>query len=206
MTSDDRPLSAAGRPRTEIDLALQQLAAVDAFTASLRTADRALAAANRSRETRMDAARRMEVLRRQHDAVVARSHEQLRRTGELLRGTLAPRVLLAHRNAWFADKLAHVLQDRGVQVVARTDNGADAVGLTVAEQPDLLLVEDTLAMVPGEQVVAEVTRLSPGVLVTAQVAYGDRVGALLNAGAVTVFTRQVPPADVARALDDLVRV
>jgi hypothetical protein len=40
--------------------------------------------------------------------------------------------------------------------------------------------------------------------VTAQAAYGDRVGQLLDAGASAVFTRRIPPADVARSLLRLV--
>jgi CheY-like chemotaxis protein len=61
------------------------------------------------------------------------------------------------------------------------DNGADAVGVVAAEQPDLLLVEDRLPMVSGEQVIAGVRTFSPNTLIAAQVAYSDRVGALLDA-------------------------
>lgn len=87
-----------------------------------------------------------------------------------------------------------------MHVVAGTDNGADAVGLTVAEQPDLVLVEDTLSMLTGVEVIREVRRFSAETVVVAQAAHGDRVGQLLDAGASAVFTRRTPPADVALSL------
>ena len=182
----------------------QQLAAIERFTAARRMAEDAAAAAARSREMRMDTARALEVVRRQHEAVIARSHEQLRRTGDLLRGHAQRRAVLAHRNEWFLGKVSGVLAQRGITVVAAVDNGADVVGLAVAEQPDLVLVEDTLAMVPGEQVVRDVREYCPAAVIGAQVAYGDRIGALLEAGASTVFTRRTPPVDVAEELLGLV--
>ncbi len=152
----------------------------------------------------MDAARSLEVLRRQHDAVVARADEQLRASGQLLRSTVERRVVIAHRSDWLVRRLEQTLEDRGVLLVARTDNGADAVGLVVAEQPDLVLLEDTLAMLPGSEVVREVRRFSPDTLVAVQAAHGGRVGELLDAGATTVFTRQVPPHEVIRSVLSLV--
>ena len=209
MTTDTAPPAgapdaSARRCRSELDLAAAQLQAITRFNTARRTAEQGAAAVARSRELRMDAARSLEVLRREHDAVVARAHEQLRVTGSLLqRASGERRVVIAHRSEWFVGKLAHALHDRGVRVVAQVDNGADAVGIAVAEQPDLVVVEDTLAMVPGEQVVRDVRAYCPQTLVAAQVAYGDRVGALLQAGAATVFTRQVPPLDAVRSMLEL---
>jgi CheY-like chemotaxis protein len=165
--------------------------------------EEASAVAARSRGLRMDVARSIEVLRRQHDAVVARAEEQLRASG-LLRTRAERRVVLAHRNDWLVRKLEETLETRGMHVVARTDNGADAVGMVVAEQPDLLLVEDTLAMLAGLEVIREVRRFSPATVVVAQAASGDRVGQLLDVGARTVFTRQIPPDGVARSMLQLV--
>lgn len=197
--SRDAPSPAPLR-RSELQLAAQQADAIAAFTRAHRTAQQAREAAARSREMKLDNARAMEVLRRQHAALIARAHEHLRLTGTVLRSTCARRVVLAHRNEWFRGKLSRALQDGGLHVVAVLDNGADAVGVTVAEQPDLLLVEDTLAMVPGEAVVREVLRFCPDTVVAAQVAYSDGVGALKDAGAHEVFTRQVPAAEVAERL------
>lgn len=198
------PTAPVWRPRSEPDLAAQQLRGMADFHAARRLRQQAASAAADSRELRMDAARSLEVLGRQHDALVARSHEQLRASGGLMRSTADRRVVLAHRNDWLVRKLTRALEDRGVHVVARTENGADAVGLIVAEQPDLVLVEDALAMLGGLEVVREVRQFSPDTVVTAQAAYGNRVGPLLDAGATSVFTRQLPPDDVARALLQLI--
>lgn len=200
LSRDTTATTTAPRRRSELQLAAQQADAIAAFTRSHRTAHEARQAAARSREMKLDNARATEVLRREHAALVARAHEHLRLTGTVLRSTGARRVVLAHRSEWFRGKLSRVLTDGGLHVVAVLDNGADAVGVTVAEQPDLLLVEDTLAMVPGEAVVREVLRFCPDTVVAAQVASSDGVGALLDAGAHEVFTRQVPPAEVARRL------
>ena len=207
-TTTDRP-SNAERPkatavaRNELEVLRQQLAAIERFNQSL-VAARAAAAAASSRELRMDAARRMDVLRRQQQAVIARSHEQLRACGALLRTTAERRAVLAHRNAWYLDRVSAVLTARGVHVVARVDNGADAIGTALCEQPDVVLVEDSLAMVPGEQVVRQLRALCPSAQVVAQCAYGDRAGPLLDAGAAAAYARAVPPADVAEAMSRLV--
>ena len=198
------PAAPDWKPRTELDLAAQQLLAVERFNRARQMREQAAAAAARSREMRMDTTRSLDVLRREHDAVVRRAHEQLQATGQLLHDLAPRRAVLAHRDDWFSDRLARMLERRGVQVVAGTDNGADAVGLVIAEQPDLLLVEDTLVMLPGVEVIREVRHFAPGTVVTAQAAHGDRVVHLLDAGAAAVFTRQVPPTDVARALLELV--
>jgi CheY-like chemotaxis protein len=178
---------------------MQQLAAIQLFASQRALAVAAHAGAH-SREMRLDAARRLDVLRRKQEALVARAHEQLLRAGEGLFDEAPLRAVIAHRNPWFVDKVTAALSDSQVQVVARTSNGADAVGASVAEQPDLLLVEDSLEMLNGLEVVREVRQFSPTTTVAVQVGYGDRVGEMLEAGADTVFTRQVPPAEVAEQL------
>lgn len=148
----------------------------------------------------MDNARRLDVLHREHQALVDRAHQQLQASGDLMRSSSPPRVVLAHRNQWFLERVSAVLSDRAFQVVARLDNGADTVGLSVCEQPDLVLVDDTLTMLPGEDVLRQLRHLCPSTRLVAQCGYGDRVEPLLDAGAEAVYTRQVPPADVGAAL------
>lgn len=190
--------------RSALALAARQVEAVEAFVRAVRAAQETTDAPGASREMRMDSARRTEVLRRQHEAVVARAHAQLQATGELRPCTSATRVVLAHRSEWYLDRVTATLHDRGLEVVARLDNGADTVGLAVCEQPDVLLVEDTLAMVPGIEVVRELRQLCPQTHIVAQCAYSDRVGEFLEAGASAVYTRKVPPAEVAQAICRLV--
>jgi CheY-like chemotaxis protein len=193
---------AAHRPlrRTDLDLAAAQLAGIERSNRSRRMREAAARAVTGSREARMDAARELVVIRREHDALVARAQEQLEASGTRCFGTATRTVVIAHRTEWFVGKVADALRFRGYAVLAHTPNGADAVGFVTAEQPDLVLVEDRLEMIPGAEAVRLIRDLCAGTVIAAQAASQDRVGPLLDAGASTVFARQVPPADVAEAL------
>jgi CheY-like chemotaxis protein len=190
--------------RSDIELAIQQLRAVDSWHQA-RAKQESMAVGARSREARMDVARRMDVLRRQHEAIIRRSEEQLRESGRLIRNSAPNRAIVVHRNEWFVGKVAEGLHELGVEVVARLDNGADAVGTVVAEQPDLLLVEDNLPMQPGPDVVRLSKLYSPETVIATHVAYDDRVAVMLEAGAHAAYTRRVPPADVVEALGTLLQ-
>lgn len=193
-------------PHDEVALVVAQLRAIDRWNRSRRVAQEASEVAARSREARLDHARRMEVLRRQHDAVLARTAQQLTDSPRVLHTSAARRAVLVHRDGWFRGKVAAALAARGVAVVTQLDNGADAVGCVLAEQPDLLLVEDRLPMLSGEQVLAEVRAYAPTTLCAAQAEHEGRRAALLSAGATTVWSRRVPPLDVAIGLGRLVGV
>jgi CheY-like chemotaxis protein len=201
----DDPMPAT-QPRTTLMLMCEQLAAIEGFHAARPSAAAEQTVRRQSRELRMDDARDREVRRREQAALIARSHQQLIEAGEPWQASVAGRAVLAHRNAWFLDKIAEALSSEGILVVAALSNGADAVGCAVAEQPDVMLVDEVLAMLPGEQVVREVRALCPRTVIAAQVESGARVGAMLDAGASPVFTRQVPPAEIAEALLRLVSV
>lgn len=181
----------ASTPTWAVELAARRLQAIETFTRNLRVEEQAEEAPGRSREMRMDSARRLEVLRRQHQALVDRAHEHLQASGDVMPQRGPRRVVLAHRNEWFLERVSTGLRDRGLNVVAQLANGADAVGLSVVEQPDLVLVDETLAMMPGEQVLWQLRELCPRTRLVAQCGYGDRVEALLEAGAEAVRYR--PP-------------
>jgi hypothetical protein len=183
------------------DQTVRQLAAIDAFHQARRAAEHAGGAVTASREVRMDMARRMEVLRREHEVIVERMQHALHVSGGLLRGTKPRTAFIAHRQEWFTGKMTALLQAHDVEVLGHTGIGPDAIGWAVAEQPDLVLVEDTLAMVSGEDVVREIRRYCDRTVIGALVPYSDRVGPLLDAGASTVHVRAVPPAQV---VEDLV--
>ncbi|HWH27444.1 MAG TPA: hypothetical protein VNU26_00545 [Mycobacteriales bacterium] len=187
----------------DLRLAAMQLAAIDTWHRTRRLAERAAAAAAASREMRMDVDRRMEVLRAQHEAIVRRTEASLSESVRLLQSVSSRRAVVAHRNAWFADKLCCDLEQRGIQVLGRFENGAEVVGVVVAEQPDLVLVEEKLAMVPGDEVVRDLRRFAPETVVAAQVAFDDGIDRMLEAGAVAAYVRRIPPLDVSA---DLVRL
>ena len=197
-----RPSAPSWRGRARLDLLQDQLAAIDAWNAARRAAEQAVdteLAAVPSREARLDLTRRLDVVRRQHQALVSRTEQQLRE-GTRASGTATPRAVIVHRNDWFRSKLASALAAGAVEVVAILDNGADAVGVAVAEQPDLLLVEDRLPMVHGDDVLRQVLAYSPGTVAAAQVSSEEGAPVLLEAGARVAFPRRVPPGEVA---DDL---
>ncbi len=201
--TDGAPDSTPDEPRSDLDLARQQLAAIDRWHEARRATRSAAQHTAASREARMDLTRRLDVIRAEHRAIVQRTDAQLRSSVELLQRSTSRRAIVVHRNSWFMEKVAADLDLRGIHVVAMLTNGAEAVGAVVAEQPDLLLVEDSLPMMSGEDVVREVRGFAPLTRIGAQVAYDHRIAAMLEAGAHSAYTRRVPPADVAAALAGL---
>jgi DNA-binding NarL/FixJ family response regulator len=108
--------------------------------------------------------------------------------------------VLAHRNAWLRDKVAARLEELGVAIVGVYDDGADAAGTVVVEQPDLLLVEDRLPTLSGIQLTRRARDFAPHTVVGAQVLDGAHIPALVDAGAHAVFTRRIPPVEIADQL------
>lgn len=193
------PTDTAG-PRNQLDLMKAQVAAVEAWAHALRAAEKAADAAAVTREMRLDLTRRAEARRREHAAVIARADEQLRASGRLMSRNTAPRAILAHRNEWLRGRVAARLEELGVRVVGVFDDGADAAGTLVAEQPDLVLVEDRLPTLSGLDVVRRARDYAPGSVVAAQVMDSSGVDVMVAAGAEAVFTRQVPPDEIADQL------
>jgi CheY-like chemotaxis protein len=200
--AESRRLRSALFTRPDTERLADQLAAIDAWNRARREVE-AWATEAGSREMRLDRARRLDVIRRQQRALVEATERQLRDAGGLLRSAPAPRAVIVHRNDWFKNKMGVALRAGGVEVVDELSNGADAVGVVVAEQPDVLLVEDKLPMLGGMDVLREVRRFASKTVVTVQVVDDWEIGPFLEAGARTAFTRRIPPADVAGAICDL---
>lgn len=196
----DAPDAPVGR--TQLDLMKAQLAAIDAWNKARRASDAAAESVSLTREMRLDLNRRMEARRREQQALLARADAQLRESGGVLSGRVAPRALVAHRNSWLRDNVAQRLELRGVTIVGMFDDGAEAVGTAVAEQPDLVLVEDRLPTLSGLEVVRRVRRFAPDAIVAAQCLDAEGVRELVEAGAQAVFTRRIPPLDIADQLVD----
>ena len=191
--------------RTTAEVLLSQVAAIDSWHAARHAAGADQAPAQTSREARMDLTRLEQVVRREHAALVAHTEAQMNAGLVPLATSPPPRAVVAHRSDWFRDAVVKGLAAGGVQVVAALDNGADVVGLVVAEQPDLLLVEDKLPMLSGRETLRRALQFSSGTIATAQASSDADIADLMDAGACTVFTRRVRPADVATALCVLVR-
>ena len=197
--------NAPARPRSQLELMTAQLAAIDAWNRAHRAAEDAAVSVSMTREMRLDLSRRLEARRREQEALLARTDHQLRSSGGVLAGGLATRAVLAHRNGWLRDAVATRLVQQGVEVVGVFEDGAETAGTAVVEQPDLVLVEDRLPTLSGLEVVRRVREYVPQAVVGAQVLDGDGIRAFVEAGAQAVFTRRIPPADIADQLVDCLR-
>lgn len=173
-----------------------QLEGMELWHVARRSAEESLARPQLSREARLDVARRLEVRRREFDALVGSIDAAMADRPRPLPAELQPRAVVAHRQPWLADKLAAELSDRGMDVVHVGDNGADVVGACVAEQPGLVVVHELLGMRTGGEVVHEIRQFCPHSLIAGYVSRGSAVAALLEAGATCVFTQRMPLGDV----------
>lgn len=199
-------IAPSSRPETAtVSLLRRQLDAIDAWNVARSQLSSALPVDRVPREARLDAARRHEAQDRAHAALIARLDALLTADAYPLLIDPAPRAVLVHRQEWFVRALASALADLGVRVVATLGNGADAVGVLVAEQPELLLVEESLPMMSGRQVVAEAQRFASATVLVAQVSCTEHLGAFLDEGVRAAVTRQVPPADVAQQMSALLQ-
>ncbi|MCU1592912.1 MAG: DNA-binding response regulator [Frankiales bacterium] len=190
-----RPLAV---PRTETGVLLDQLRGIEAWTCRHRPSELDLDAAT-TREDRLDLARRRDVVERQRQALQDWTAQQLRMSGDVHR-TAPLRAVIVHRSPWFRAKVALELQHGGVAVIAQLENGAEAVGVVVAEQPDVVLVEDKLPMINGLEVTKAVRAYAPRAVVVAQVTNEWETAPFLEAGAATAYPRRTPPADIAADL------
>ena len=190
----------AATRRSQLDVLTAQVQALDAWNRAQRISELAGESVAMTREMRLDLARRMEARRREREALIARADAQLRASGEVLTTDMAPRAVLAHRNAWLRDKIATRLAEQGVVVVGAFEDGADAAGTLVIEQPDLVLVEDRLPTVSGIDVVRRAQTYAPGAFVAAHVMGSADIEAMVEAGADAVFTRRIPPLEIAEEL------
>lgn len=171
------------------EILLRQLEALDTWNAARHQRERMISSGVRSREAQVDAARRMHVLNHAHQALLERTGEFLTGASGPLAASAAHRAVIAHRHEWLVTKMSDALRSRGVFVVGVTDSGAEALGLTVAEQPELLFTGDRLTMMTPGELLAEVTLFSPRTLLAVQVAHSDLVGVTIHGSVRRVRTR-----------------
>jgi len=188
-----------------VELLADQLAALDAWNRARHHSEQQIAAGSGNRESALDGRRRTDALRRETEALLRRSELALRATGGLLVAVPRPRALLVHRQPWMVQKVSAALAASGVRVLAMLDDGAEAVGWAVAEQPDLVLVEQMLPTLTGTEVVRRIRAFAPRTVVAVQVPHEADVPAMLGVGAHLALPRRVPPAELAAALVERVR-
>lgn len=203
---DGEPPAAAGwQPRGDVQRLADQLAALDRWHDRRRRTEEVVELRGLNREFRLDLERRQMVRERQHQALLERAAAQLEKSEKLLE-VRRPRAVLVHRNDWLRGKVAEGLTRNGVDVVAQLSDGADAVGVAVVEQPDLLLVEDALPTMNGVEVLRAVQEFSAQTRLAVHAGTETRLDGLLEAGAAKAFGRRTPPATIAEELAGLVSV
>ncbi len=174
---------------------MRQLHALDAWNAFRRQRERHLQGPQLSRTESVLARIELESMRRTQAAVLARVAEALSGAVESPM-TLAPSVVIAHHNGWFAARLLCTLTHEGIRVLECTNNGATALGIVIAEQPDCVIVSDQLVMLSGEQLLAQTESYSP---LTSRVLHAEATRLAPQAGNL-VLGSQLRPDPVADAL------
>jgi CheY-like chemotaxis protein len=185
------------RPRSDADLLAAQLRALAEWHLLFAVSEPD--DPGKSREARLDAARRRELAEREREALQAHAESALRDDFRFGAGTV-PRGLLAHRNEWLRTRVGSVLMDHGVEVVTATDDGAHAAAVIVLEQPDLVFVEDLLPTISGVQLIHRARLLAPEAFVGAHALGPIGGAALVEVGARATFSRRIPPAEIAETL------
>lgn len=185
------------RPRSDADLLAAQLAAADEWHRRFAAPEASIP--GQSREGRLDDARRRDIAEREREALHAWAEGALRDRFRFGDGSI-PRAVLAHRNEWLRAKVTAALQQHGVEVVASTDDGAQAAAAVVMEQPDLVFVEDLLPTITGVELIRRTRIFAPEALIGAHALGQSGMPALIEAGARATFSRRIPPAEIAAQL------
>jgi DNA-binding NarL/FixJ family response regulator len=147
-----------------------------------------------SREARLDDNRRREAVLRAHQAYRVHASDGL---------TLDhPRIVLAHTQSWFIQRLASQLNHYGVAVRARAETGADAIGACIALQPEVLFLEERLPMMRSADVAAEAALFAPDTHVGVQVRR-RAIDEWREQVAVSIVDYRTPAAEVAARLFEL---
>jgi len=190
------------RPRSSVELILDQVRAIGAWVQDPVGNQPACApkGGRVPREMPLDLAGELAALRATHAAVLARAELQLRQTGDPLWADSSCRAVLAHRDVWWRERVADYLTAQGVQVIAQAGDGADVVGVLIVEQPDLVVVQDLLPLLPGLQVVRQARRYAPTSLIAAHLLDRGQAQPFLTAGADVAFSRRDRPGEVAEQL------
>ena len=150
-----------------------------------------------SREQLLDRGR----LRHGLQQALARYEDCVRTSADLAGG--APAVLIAHRQSWFVAKLEATLARSGVAVTAACDNGADALGLLIATQPAVLIAEQRLALIDGEELAEQARQYAP----STAVALHSREATTIRTGpdrTPRILAGHLPPEELAGQVAQLV--
>src|SRR3972149_6121647 len=113
------------------------------------------------------------------------------------------RVIIADDHAVVREGTRHILeQEEHIQVVGEAKDGAEAVALTETLKPDVAIVDISMPVLGGIEATQRIKASRPGTAVLILTSYDDDryVFALLAAGAAGYLLKDVPSAEVVRAV------
>lgn len=191
MREDDRPWTGSQATYDE-----EQLLGINAWHRTRRSVHEKLGdpSSRVAREAGLDLRRRLDVLRRQHESLLAHSAARL---GPCPGEGSPVRCVIAHAHDWSRRRITQELERAGADVVLSCANAADAVGASLGEQPDVVLVGDRLAMMSALEVVRDLRCFVPASRVVVQARSSGDAGVLADAGASNVLPPRLSPAEVA---------
>jgi DNA-binding NarL/FixJ family response regulator len=135
----------------------------------------------------------------------------IRQTRRLLHSAVAPTgsnsrctVVLGHRDRGFTQDLGAALATTRLHLVASRSDAAAAAACIIAEQPDVVLVEQALPGMPTAELLEQIRCRSPRTVVAVLADDPVVMGRLLDGGATSAFHSQFPPEELARELARMV--
>ncbi len=108
------------------------------------------------------------------------------------------RVLLADDHRMLRDSLRRSLEEHGFDVVGEAANGSEAVRLTEALVPDVVLMDVSMPLLDGVEATRQISRMTPHpqVVMLTMHADGDVMARAIQAGAVGYLVKDCSIDDV----------
>ena len=181
------------------DRVVRQVQGIDAWNTGRRLREQLLRRAAGSEQDPSEVCRQLDVSRRAQAAIHERTAQELVSGRGAMTAASDRTAVVAHRQPWFVEQMCRALLDRGVLVVACTDNAADALGAVVAEQPDIVLVGHRLAMMTGPDLLTQTRWYAAAALCAAQVP-DDDLPFPWHGSADAIFVTDDQPVDIADTL------
>ena len=113
------------------------------------------------------------------------------------------RLLVVDDQALMRDGLASLLSlEQGITVVGTASNGEEAVRQVITLEPDVILMDVRMPVIDGLAATVQIRRDFPNTLILMLTTFDDDalVSAALQAGANGYLLKDLPPADLAKAI------
>ena len=115
---------------------------------------------------------------------------------------MSARCLLADDHPGLVAAIADLLEENGFEIVGPAPDGARAISLAEAEQPDVAVVDFRMPGIAGTRLLERLKEAAPELRVLVYTAEADETVAqeALDHGADGILLKEAPLADVVRAL------